>query len=116
MTNEPEMSEAELEAVMEPWFYAEMEELVRKGATPEDFREPCFADLLTKLVMEKHWHETTEAMRKALAVKAIANASSDDLREWSKKSRAKGWNDCASDLEWLADERDREGFSDEPSD
>jgi hypothetical protein len=37
------MTDAEVEARMEPWFREEIDELRRQGATDDDIREPAFA-------------------------------------------------------------------------
>jgi hypothetical protein len=107
-TQKQVMTDAEVEARMEPWFREEIDELRRQGATDDDIREPAFAKMLSDRVMQRHSDEIDEPLINALARKGIETATSDQLREVAERYRKGGNNDLAYDFEHFADVRERE--------
>lgn len=100
----------EQEKTLQRWIYDQFAALKAKGATEADLQEPAFMQLVAQQITQCHLSEQLETDPEL--VMAVANlglkvAGPDQLRALAAKARQKGNNELASDLELLADQKER---------
>ena len=95
---------------LDAWFSEELDALRAKGATGEDLKEPAFARLVLRTVLEKHASQirSDPGLRKAVFRLVFEKATPKLLRAWAKRERAEGNLEIAYRFEQIADQRERE--------
>ena len=91
------------------WCREETEAFKVKGATDEDLKEPVFARLVLRTVLEKHAGEIRSDLgfRKAVFRLIFERATPALLRAWAKWERTEGNLEIAYRFEQIADQRER---------
>jgi hypothetical protein len=95
------------------WFHAEVEGFKAKGASEEILTEPAFTNLLVDAVFKKHIDEfhSDPAFVEEIILAHCLTASPSELRKMAVQDREKGKLKFAYYLEFVADQREREGFA-----
>jgi hypothetical protein len=102
------MKPEEFQRQLDVWCGGEEIEAFRvRGATDEDLKEPAFARLVLRTVLEKHAGEirSDPGFRKAVFPLVFEKATPELLRAWAKRERAESRN-CLS-FRAIADQRER---------
>jgi hypothetical protein len=103
------MKPEEFRRQLDVWCSEEVEALKAKGATDEDLKEPAFARLVVRTVLEKHAGEirSDPGFRKVVLRLVFEKATPALLRAWAKRERAEGNLEIAYRFEQIADHRER---------
>ena len=103
------MKPEEFRRQLDVWCSEEVEALKAKGATDEDLKEPAFARLVVRTVLEKHAGEirSDPGFRQAVFRLVFEKATPELRRAWAKRERAEGNLEIAYRFEQIADHRER---------
>jgi hypothetical protein len=103
------MKPGEFHNQLDVWCSEEVDALKAKGASDEDLKEPAFAKLVLRTVLEKHTDEirANREFAKAVLRWVFERATPALLRAWAKRERAEGNLEIAYRLEEIADQRER---------
>ena len=90
------------------WFLEEMAAVEADGASEQDFKDPCVADLALRKIFEEHFEEIRIDPDLTAATFAVVSnrASPSDLREIAAQARERGNLGIGYYLKLIADYRE----------
>jgi hypothetical protein len=91
------------------WYHEEVDALKANGATEPHFKEPVFAQLVIKKIIENHSDEipADQEFAESVFLMMFDKASPSTLRRMAAQEREQGNLDIAYNLEVIADQRER---------